>query len=84
MLSQVLVEFVDLFVSIFDILLVTRVIMSYFAKPGNRIFAGLVNMTEPLLGPVRKLLPQTPGVDFAPLAAFFLLELIQFLVNTFL
>jgi len=84
MISQVLVQFVDLFVSIFDILLIIRVVMTYFAKPGNRFFASMVGLTEPLLGPVRQLLPKTPGVDFAPLATFFALQLIQLLVNALL
>jgi YggT family protein len=84
MLSQVLVQFVDLFVSVFDILLIIRVVMTYFAKPGNRFFATMVNMTEPLLGPIRKMLPNTPGVDFAPLATFFLLQLIEWVVNALL
>jgi YggT family protein len=81
MLSQVLMQFVDLFVSVFDILLIIRVVMTYFAKPGNRFFGSLVNLTEPLLGPVRKILPTTPGVDFAPLATFLILQLIEWLVN---
>ena len=81
MLSQVVVQFVDLFVAVFDILLIIRVVMTYFVKPGNRFFASLVSMTEPLLSPVRKMLPTTPGVDFAPLATFLILQIIQWAVN---
>ena len=81
MFSLVVSEFVDLFVSIFNVLLITRVIMSYFAKPGNRFFAGLVSLTEPVLLPIRKVLPATPGVDFAPLAAFFLLQGLAYVIH---
>lgn len=58
--------------------------MSYFAKPGNRFFAWLVNLTEPVLAPVRKVLPSTPGVDFAPLAAFFLLQGLEYVIHALL
>lgn len=79
----VLINFIDLFVFVFDILLVLRVLLSYFAKPEWRFWSGLVNLTEPVLAPVRKLLPgQSAGVDFAPLVTFFLLEGIQYLAHS--
>ena len=75
--------FVTLFVFVFNILLVTRVLMSYFADMSNRLFSFLVGITEPLLDPVRRFLPVIPGADLAPLATFFLLEGIQWLVVHF-
>jgi YggT family protein len=81
MIPLVISEFVDLFVSIFNILLITRVVMTYFAKPGNRFFSGLVNITEPLLAPVRRVLPKTPGVDFAPLATFLILQGLRYIIH---
>jgi YggT family protein len=84
MIPLVLSKFIDLFVSIFNILLITRVIMSYFAKPGNRLFMWIFSLTEPVLAPVRRVLPVTPGVDFAPLAAFFLLQGAAFVIHALL
>ena len=84
MIPLVLSQFIDLFVSIFNVLLITRVVMSYFAKPGNRFFMWLLNLTEPVLSPVRKVLPRTPGMDFAPLAAFFLLQGVAFVAHALL
>jgi uncharacterized protein YggT (Ycf19 family) len=77
------VYFVTLFVFIFNVMLVARVLLSYFAGPSNRLYAFLIGMTEPILSPVRQVLPQPPGVDFAPLATFLLLEGIQWLVVHF-
>jgi len=77
MITVVLLTFVDLFVSVFNVLLVVRVVMSFFAGPDNRFYGGLVTLTEPVLAPVRRLLPQTAGIDLAPLAAFFLLQGVQ-------
>jgi YggT family protein len=84
MIPLVLSRFVDLFVSIFNVFLIIRVIMSYFAKPGNRFFAWIINLTEPVLAPVRQVLPKTPGIDFAPLAAFFLLQGIAYVIHALL
>lgn len=79
--ALVVLTFVDLFVSIFNLILLVRVISSYVANPGGRFYTWLVNITEPVLAPVRKLLPQMPGLDLAPLVTFFLLEGIQYAVH---
>ena len=76
----VFVTFVDLFVFVFDILIVMRVFMSYIVKPENRFFQVVAGLTEPLLDPVRQLLPKN-GIDFSPIVTFFLLEGIQVLVH---
>ena len=83
MLGPLIVYFVTLFVFVFNILLVTRVLMSYFADMSNRLFSFLVGITEPLLEPVRRVLPKVPGADLAPLATFFILEGIQWIVVHF-
>jgi YggT family protein len=81
MIVLVVLAFIDLFVTVFNILLIIRVVTSYVAKPGNRFFAWVVGITEPLLGPVRRLLPQTPGIDLSPLVTFFLLQGLQYLAH---
>jgi len=81
MLLVVLVTFVDLFVPLFSLLLLVRVVMSYVASPHNRFFVGMVNLTEPLLAPVRRVLPSSPGLDFSPLVVLLLLQLLQSFVD---
>ncbi len=81
MITLVLLTFVDLFVFIFNIILIVRIVSSYFANPHGGFYQGLVSITEPVLAPVRRLLPQTPGLDLAPLAAFFLLQGVQLLLH---
>ena len=83
MILVVLLNFIDLFVFVFNILLVVRVLMSYSASPEWRFWIGLVNLTEPVLAPVRMLLPgQGMGIDFAPMVTFFLLEGVQYLIHS--
>ena len=84
MFGSAIVYFVTLFVFVFNVLLVARVLMSYFADMKNALFAFLVGITEPVMAPVRRALPQPQGVDFTPLATFLLLEGIQWLVVHFI
>ncbi len=81
MILEIFVTFVDLFVSLFWVMILGRIILSYFVQPGNRLMGWLLGMTEPLVSQVRRPLPKTPGWDLAPLVTLFLLQGIQYLVD---
>jgi YggT family protein len=81
MLALVTRTFVDLFVPLFSVLIIVRVVASYLARPENRFYGGMINLTEPILGPVRKVLPSTPGIDLAPLASLLLLQGLMMLID---
>lgn len=56
------------------LLILGRVLMSWIDPTGKtRIGAFLVAVTEPILGPVRRLLPQTGMIDFSPLIVILVL-----------
>ncbi|HSX01259.1 MAG TPA: YggT family protein [Candidatus Saccharimonas sp.] len=79
-----IVTFVNLFVFVFNILLVLRVVLSYVLGPQNWWMQILMNLTEPLLAPVRRALPQTPGMDLSPLVTFLLLQGVELGVRVLL
>jgi len=43
----------------------------------NRIMKFLVNVTEPLLGPLRRIIPPLGMMDISPIVAFLILWLFQ-------
>ncbi|MBL7119604.1 MAG: YggT family protein [Dehalococcoidia bacterium] len=59
-----------------------RVILSWFyVRPGNPIAVIVYQITEPILGPLRRVIPRTGMFDFAPTAAIFLLYMFVILVE---
>jgi len=84
MFVTVISIFTDLFVLIYTVLLIVRVVASYVAKSGGQFYRALVVITEPVISPVRKVLPQTPGLDLAPLVTYIVLRGIQYLVHNLL
>jgi len=70
---------------IFQLILLARVLMSWFPNLdySNPIVRFLYDITEPILKPVRDLLPQTGMIDFSPLIVFLgitvLMQLIRFM-----
>jgi YggT family protein len=60
--------------SIYLILIIARVIFSWGQiSYRNRIMRFLVNVTEPLLGPLRRMLPRLGVIDISPLVATFII-----------
>lgn len=71
----------NLFMTVFNLLILARIIFS-FVRPYRGTFLGQLDsiswrLTEPILGPIRRMLPQTMGLDFSPFIALLLLQFIQ-------
>jgi YggT family protein len=61
-------NFVEILVLVLWLLVLGRVILSWVDPMArNSISRYIVALTEPLLGPIRRVLPQTGSIDFAPL-----------------
>ena len=46
-----------------------------------QIWYGLQRILEPIYGPLRRILPQTGGLDFAPLAALLLIYALRIILS---
>ncbi len=72
-------DFVTIFVQVLTWAIIIRTLLSWFSVGGGAIqpvFRLLFDITEPVLGPVRRVLPTIGAIDFSPLVA---LLLVQFL-----
>jgi len=59
---------------VFVILIFIRVAFSWIGpNPRNRLFLLSYQLTEPILAPVRRLLPQSMGIDLSPMIVTFLI-----------
>lgn len=66
------------FLSIYSLLILMRIIFSWGqVSYGNRVMRFLYNTTEPLLGPLRRMIPPLGWIDLSPLVAFIIIWLFQ-------
>lgn len=67
---------------VYNLILFARVLMSWF--PGldlrHPIVQFLVQVTEPVLAPLRRLIPPVAMMDISPIVAFLLLEVVRCVV----
>ncbi|MCU1718640.1 YggT family protein [Pseudomonas sp. 5P_3.1_Bac2] len=70
-----------LFLKVFFFALIISVILSWVAQGTSNPTAMLVQqICEPLLAPIRRILPNLGGLDLSPIVAFLILNLIDMLV----
>ena len=61
-----------------NVVIIARVILSWVKlKPTNPIAIIIYGISEPMLKPVRRLLPNTGGLDFSPIVVIILIMVIQ-------
>jgi YggT family protein len=64
-------------VNIYSFVILARVLMSWLnVNPYSPVAQVIFNLTEPVLAPVRNLLPPAGGLDFSPIIVFVLLQVL--------
>ena len=58
------------------LLVIADVLVSYFLDPFHSVRRFLDNLVQPLLDPIRRLLPPAGPMDFSPIILMILLEVI--------
>ncbi len=63
---------------LFQVVLLARVLLTWFPQVDrdNPIIRGIYQITEPVLKPIRDLLPQTGMIDFSPLIVFLIISVL--------
>lgn len=71
-----IIELVNIVFQILSYLIIGRCILSFFNhNPYNPIISFIYDVTEPVMAPFRRLLPNMGGIDFSPILAIFAIEL---------
>ena len=80
-----LTPIVDLIFSLIDLLLLARVLLSWInVDPYNPIAKFLYDITEPVLGPIRRRVPPMGGLDLSPIIAIIIMLILRSLLRTVL
>ena len=85
-MNELLIWFIEILTWVLYIALIGRVLTSWFqvgpSSPLYPVVAILHQLTEPILAPVRRVLPRFGMLDLSPMVVLFLLTFIQpFIIN---
>ncbi|MCY4418113.1 MAG: YggT family protein [Chloroflexi bacterium] len=90
-----MLQLLSLIITLCYLLLLARIILGfvvqYMTMQGNsapdvliRVYEVVFGITEPVLGPIRRMLPQTGMIDFSPLVVMVILVVIQYALRALL
>ena len=66
------------------LLVVVSVILSYFIDPDHPVRRGIDSVVEPMLAPIRRVVPLIGVLDLSPLILIILLQVVSNLLVSFL
>jgi YggT family protein len=70
---------------IFELVLLARIILSWFPNVdrSNPLIQFLYDVTEPVLRPIRDMMPPTGMMDLSPLIVFLIIQVLMTLIQRF-
>ena len=80
-----ILQIISLLLQLFELALVARIILSWFPNVdrSNPIIQFLFDITEPVLRPIRDMLPPGGMFDFSPLIVFIIIQVLTTVLRGF-
>jgi YggT family protein len=79
-----LVRLINILSQFFILLVIVKIILSYFMDPYHPLRRTLDNLVEPLLAPIRRVVPLIGMFDFSPLILIILVQVLSSVLISFL
>ena len=79
-----IVEILIIFLEIYSFIILAKVLISWVrVDPYHPIVQFLNAVTDPVLEPIKSVLPQTGMIDFSPIVAFLIIMVLQMILRSF-
>ena len=80
----ILALFINAISQLLVLLVIVSVILSYFMDPYHPIRRSIDGVVEPMLAPIRRVVPLVGMIDFSPFILILLIQLVRSLLVSFL
>jgi YggT family protein len=75
--NSIVINLIQIATQIISLLIIVYVVLSYFLSPFHPIRQTVDRLVEPLLAPIRQILPQTGMIDFSPIVLLILVQILS-------
>ena len=79
-----LIRAIDAITKLIVLLVIASVVLSYFVSPYHQVRQTLDRLVEPMLMPIRSVLPLVGNLDFSPLVFILLVQFLSSALMNFL
>jgi len=73
-------QIIRLFFSALNLIILVDIVISYFLSPYHPFREFLDRIVNPLLSPIRKIMPRTGMIDFSPIVLILLLQVLEYIL----
>ncbi len=81
---NILITTINAAVNVFSVFIIIYSLLSFVLDPTSPIRQTMAQVVEPLLAPIRKVVPAIGGLDFSPLILMVLIQIVGSLLITIL
>lgn len=80
-MASFLIQLINVTVTVLLWLVIIKVLLSYFMDPVHPVRENIDRIVEPLLAPLRQIMPPMGGLDFSPIIFLILLQVVGRLLS---
>jgi len=84
MFVLILIKLVDAIAQLLILLIIASVVLSYFMPPYHQVRQMIDRIVDPLLMPVRRVVPLMGMLDFSPFVLIILIQISSWAIRSFL
>ncbi len=84
MAISIVVRLINILTQFLVLLVIVKIILSYFMDPYHPVRQSIDNLIEPLLAPIRRVVPLIGMFDFSPLILIILVQILSSVLISFL
>ncbi len=84
MVIEILIRLIDIAAQLLILLVIASVVLSYFLPPYHQVRQTIDRVVEPLLMPIRQVVPLIGMFDLSPLVLYFLIRALSWALINFL
>ena len=81
---SILIQLINILTQFLVLLVIVKIILSYFMDPYHPVRRTIDNLVEPLLAPIRRVVPLIGMFDFSPLILIILVQILSSALIRFL
>ncbi len=79
-----LIYLINIVTQLLVLLIILSAVLSYFMSPYHPVRETINRVVEPMLRPIRQVVPAMGGFDFSPLVLYFLIKALSWALINFL
>ncbi len=79
-----LIQVIQIASTVYTWLVIIGIVLSYFLSPFHPIRRTIDGLINPLLNPIRKVVPPLGGFDFSPIVLVLLIRVVESLITSLL